>query len=190
MPKLKVYRTSTGFHDAYVAAPSQKAALKAWGSEHDLFARGVAEVITDPALAKEPLAKPGEVIKRLRGTTAEQIAALPRDRPRKKAARADQEEQPAPTRKPAARKAKPAPAPPPKPKPPPDRGKLDDAERALAEAEDRHRAETKVLAEEEAALVRRRRKLEKEQAAEVAKLEGDRDRAKADYERAVRKWRG
>lgn len=29
--KLKVYRTPIGFHDAYVAAPSQKAALKAWG---------------------------------------------------------------------------------------------------------------------------------------------------------------
>jgi ribonuclease D len=190
MPKLKVYRTSTGFHDAYVAAPSQKAALKAWGSEHDLFARGVAAVIDDPALAKEPLAHPGEVIKRLRGTTAEQIAALPRDRPRKKAARADQEEQPAPTRKPATRKEKLPPAPPPKPKPPPARGRLDDAERALAEAEGRHRVETKVLAQKEAALVRRHRKLEKEQAAEVAKLERDRDRAEADYERAMRKWRG
>jgi hypothetical protein len=50
--------------------------------------------------------------------------------------------------------------------------------------------ETKVLAEKEAALIRRRRKLEKEQAAEVAKLERDRDRAEADYERAMRKWRG
>jgi hypothetical protein len=96
------------------------------------------------------------VIKRLRGTTAEQIAALPPDRPRKKAARAEQEEQPAPTKKPATRKEKLPPAPPPKPKPPPDRGKLDDAERALAEAKGRHRVESKVLAEEEAALVRRR----------------------------------
>ena len=33
MPKLKVYRTPIGFHDAYVAAPSQKAALDAWGSD-------------------------------------------------------------------------------------------------------------------------------------------------------------
>jgi hypothetical protein len=98
MPKLKVYRTSTGFHDAYVAAHSQKAALKAWGSKHDLFARGVAEAVTDPVLAKEPLAHPGEVIKRLCGTTAEQISALPRDRPRKTAARAEQEEQPHPPR--------------------------------------------------------------------------------------------
>ena len=27
--KLKVFRTPTGFHDAYVAAPSRKAALEA-----------------------------------------------------------------------------------------------------------------------------------------------------------------
>lgn len=35
--RLKVYRTPIGFHDTYVAAPSQKAALAAWGSGHDLF---------------------------------------------------------------------------------------------------------------------------------------------------------
>jgi hypothetical protein len=73
--KLKVYRTAIGFYDAYVAAPSQKAALEAWGSEHNLFARGVAELVTDPALTKVPLASPGEVVKRLRGSAAEQIAA-------------------------------------------------------------------------------------------------------------------
>jgi hypothetical protein len=28
-PKLKVYRMAVGFHDAYVAAPSQKAAAAA-----------------------------------------------------------------------------------------------------------------------------------------------------------------
>ena len=30
--RLKVFRTSIGFHDAYVAAPSRKAALEAWGA--------------------------------------------------------------------------------------------------------------------------------------------------------------
>src|SRR5688500_8851109 len=129
MPKLKVYRTSTGFHDAYVAAPSQKAALKAWGSEHDLFARGVAGVVTDPVLTKEPLAKPGQIIKRLRGTAAEQIAALPPNKPRIRAPRLEREDAgPTPMKKPPARKAKPAS----KPKPRPDRSPLDDAERALA----------------------------------------------------------
>lgn len=76
--KLKVFRTPIGFHDAYVAAPSRKAALEAWGSDSDLFARGIAEPVTDPELAREPLQNPGQVIRRLRGTEAEQIAALPR----------------------------------------------------------------------------------------------------------------
>jgi hypothetical protein len=183
MPKLKVYRTSTGFHDAYVAAPSQKAALEAWGSEHDLFARGVAEVVTDAALTKEPLAHPGEVIKRLRGTTAEQIAALPPDRPRKPSKREEPEKaEPSPPKKRQSAKPKPAPR--------PARTALDDAERALAEAEARHRAEAKTIAEEEAALARRRRKLEKDQEVERARLERERDRAEADYQRAMRKWRG
>lgn len=187
MPKLKVYRTSTGFHDAYVAAPSQKAALKAWGSEHDLFARGVADVVTDPVLTKEPLAKPGQVIKRLRGTAAEQIAALPPDKPRKREALVEREDtESRPTRKPPTRKTTPAP----KPKPRPDRSPLDDAERALAEAENRHRAEAKALADEEAALNVRRHTLEKEHAAEAARLKRERNRTKADYERAMRKWRG
>jgi hypothetical protein len=185
MPKLKVYRTSTGFHDAYVAAPSQKTALEAWGSEHDLFARGVAEVVTEPALTREPLAHPGEVIERLRGTTAEQIAALPPDRPRKPSKRAEPkkaEQSPPKKRQPAKPKPKPAPR--------PDRSALDEAERALADAEARLRAQEKALAEEEAALARRRRKLEKDHAAEWARLERDRDRAEADYERAMRKWQG
>ena len=44
---LKVYRTPIGFHDAYVAAPSQKAALAAWGADANLFARGSAEQVTE-----------------------------------------------------------------------------------------------------------------------------------------------
>ena len=55
MAKLKVFRTPTGFHDAYVAAPSRKAALAAWGAEADLFARGTAEEVTD---ARQALVNP------------------------------------------------------------------------------------------------------------------------------------
>ena len=73
---LKVFRTPIGFHDAYVAAPTQKAALEAWGTDTNLFARGAAEQVTDPDLMTEPLERPGEVIKRLRATEAEQVAAL------------------------------------------------------------------------------------------------------------------
>ena len=61
--KLKVFRTPIGFHDAYVAAPSRKAALEAWGAGGNLFARGTAEEVTDPKLTAEPLRHPGEVIR-------------------------------------------------------------------------------------------------------------------------------
>ncbi len=61
--KLKVFRAPIGFHDVYVAAPSRKAALEARGSDHDLFARGMAEEVVDPELIREPLARPGEIIR-------------------------------------------------------------------------------------------------------------------------------
>jgi len=77
MAKIKVFRTPIGFHDAYVAAPSQKAALEAWGADANLFARGVAEVVTDPKLTKAPLERPGEIIRVSRGTADEHAAALP-----------------------------------------------------------------------------------------------------------------
>ena len=79
--KLKVFRTAIGFHDAYVAAPSQKAALEAWGSDGNLFATGAAERVDDPALAREPLAQPGVVIRRPRGTMARSIGPGQRSPP-------------------------------------------------------------------------------------------------------------
>jgi len=66
--RLKVFRTNAGFYDAYIAAPSRLAALAAWGAKGDLFAREAAEEITDPALTAEPLAHPGEVIRKPRGS--------------------------------------------------------------------------------------------------------------------------
>src|SRR5688572_11696904 len=74
--KLKVFRTPIGFHDAIVAAPSQKAALEAWGAESNLFAQGAAEQVEEPGLVEAALAAPGEVIRVLRGSRDEQIAAL------------------------------------------------------------------------------------------------------------------
>lgn len=160
--KLKVYRTPIGFHDAYVAAPSQKAALEAWGSDANLFARGVAEQVTDQALMKEPLAQPGKVIRKLRGTAEEQLAALP------KSARDPSKKKPA------------------RPKKPPSRAALEAAETALAEAEQRQRAEISALQAREAALARERRALEKRHDAESAKLAKARDRERGNYERALR----
>jgi hypothetical protein len=181
-PKLKVYRTPIGFHDAYVAAPSQKAALEAWGSDHDLFARGVAERVEDAELSREPLEKPGTVIRRSRGTTAEQIAALPADRPKRAS------EAPAEPATKTPKKAKRSP--PPKSRPKPDRSALDEARRAIAEAEARHRRERDDLAERQAELSRERRVSEKAQAAEIGTLQKQVDRAETAYESAMRTWRG
>lgn len=182
MAKLKVYRTPIGFHDAYVAAASQKAALQAWGSERDLFARGIAEVVTDPALTEEPLAQPGTVIKRSRGSAAEQIAALPETPARTPRARqADEADAPAP-------KAPPKPAP--KPAPKPDRHALDAADRALSEAEARHRSEDRALRAEEAQLAKRRRAMERAQQDERTALAEAQQAAADSYARAMRRWKG
>src|SRR3990170_4517223 len=117
--KLKVFRTATGFHDAYVAAPSRKAALAAWGADADLFARGVAEQVTDPKLTAGPLARAGEVIKVSRGDLSAQLRALGPRRKKTKAKTEGPEEEAEKPRKPA------------KPKPPPRRDKVDAAGAAL-----------------------------------------------------------
>ena len=191
MPRaLKVFRTPIGFHDAYVAAPTKKAALEAWGSTHDLFARGVAEIVTDPALTEEPLAAPGKVIKRSRGTTAEQIAALPTVERPDRAASGDEDE---PQRSTSAKaKAKTPAKPKVRPKPPPPRPSPDTLEAAEAELEAagrRHDDDTRTLAREQAALDRRRRDLERAQAAERAKLQEAVDRADTAYAAALKRWR-
>ncbi len=89
--KLKVFRTPIGFHDAYIAAPSQKAALEAWGADSNIFAQGIAEQVTDPKLMEEALANPGEVIKKVRGSADEHFAELDRAPARKKAAKASKD---------------------------------------------------------------------------------------------------
>jgi hypothetical protein len=164
--KLKVYRLPIGFHDAYVAAPSQKAAIEAWGSDKDVFTRKLAELVADPELTPEPLASPGKVIKRLRGTAAEQVAALGKDEA-------------------APKRTRPAP----KPKPRPRREKLEEAEQALEEAETRHEAEREEIAKREAELARERKALEKKQREERERLEARRDKAEAAYEESMRRWR-
>src|SRR6185437_7602663 len=97
--KLKVFRTPTGFHDAYVAAPSRKAALEAWGAATDLFARGSAEEVTDARLMAEPLKHPGQVIRVSRGDLKAQIKALG---PRRGAKRPSAKSAPAATKRRAA----------------------------------------------------------------------------------------
>jgi hypothetical protein len=177
--KLKVFRTPAGFHDAYVAAPSQKAALKAWGSDADLFARGVAEVVTDEALTAEPLAKPGIVIKRSRGSAEEQLAEASKQSAPSPRRTSKSTESPPPPAKPKRKR---------KPRPRPSREALNDAEAAIADAEERQRKEEKAISQRIATLTRQRDELRRKNETELAKLEQKRDKARAAYDLAVAKW--
>jgi colicin import membrane protein len=79
--KLKTYRTSLGFFELAIAAPSMKAALEAWGSKSNLFHQGFAKEARDPAIVAATMAKPGVVLKRAVGSndTFNENAKLPRD---------------------------------------------------------------------------------------------------------------
>lgn len=169
--KLKVFRTAAGFNDAYVAAPSRKAALEAWGAGADLFARGAAEEVTDKGLMAEPLARPGEVVMKSRGGLAEQLKALGPKKARAKA------KVPAEAAAPPRKRAR-----------PPSRGKLDKAETALAEAADRHAAEMRKLEDERQAIERKIEALQARQAREAAKLEQRERDAREAYRDALARW--
>ena len=174
--KLKVFRTPIGFHDAYVAAPSQKAALEAWGADSNIFAQGIAEQVTDPELMEEPLANPGKVIKRVRGSADEHFAALG-----KAASKGTPSPRPSPASRERGKKAK--------PKPKPKRDELDAAEEALAKAEKKQRKKLREIDDEIRALERRRRELQRKHEAERDALAEKRERARSAYERAVRTWK-
>jgi hypothetical protein len=168
--KLKVFRTPTGFHDAYVAAPSRKAALEAWGAATDLFARGSAEEITDARLMAEPLKHPGEVIRVSRGDLQAQLKALG---PRKAAGRPGAN--PAPDKK-TKRAA------------PPRRDNVDRAEAALAQARARQAREIAALDKEREAIERKLNAVKARQAKAISALEDRLDKAKAAYRAALDKW--
>lgn len=68
MARLKVFRAHLGFYDTVVAAPSQKAALEAWGAGRQEFAKGFASVTNDPIAVECALRSPGAVLKRPFGT--------------------------------------------------------------------------------------------------------------------------
>ena len=176
--KLKVFRTPIGFDDAYVAAPSQKAAIEAWGAAANLFARGTAEQVTDPRLMAEPLRHPGEVIRVSRGDFKAQLKALG---PRKKskarpgAGRTGAEQ---PKKKPA------------RPRPPPKRDRLDRAEAALAQARDRQRKERAVLEKQQETLERKLGAIKSRQEKEIARLERRLHDARDAYSSALEEWSG
>jgi hypothetical protein len=127
--KLKVFQAQFGFFDTVVAAPSQAAALRAWGIHQNLFADGRAQITDDPQAVEAALAHPETPLKRAVGSKdpfALEAANLPQvpDAPKKPAAKAP---------------AKAKPAPPPKPKV--DRTPLDAAEGALKQLDEQRKRE-------------------------------------------------
>ena len=130
MRKLKVFQAQFGFYDSIVAAASQAAALRAWGTHQNLFADSRARITTDEAAIKAALAHPEVPLRRAVGSNdAFQLepASLPKvpDAPKRAASK-------------LAAKA------PPKPKPPADRTALDAAEKALRDLDEgRKREEAK-----------------------------------------------
>jgi hypothetical protein len=117
--KLKVFQAQLGFYDTVVGAPSQAAALRAWGVHQNLFASRQASLTDDEAAIKAALAHPETPLKRAAGSKDpfDLQARLPDvpDAPKRKAA---------PKRPAKAPRA-------PHSAPPADRGQLDAAEAAL-----------------------------------------------------------
>jgi len=174
--KLKVYKTSIGFHDLAVAAPSMKAAAEAWGSDVDIFKRGFAGETDDPKVVKSTMAAPGIVLRRPVGSSGEfsEHSALPKGPERRPGAER-------PTRSEAAGKS----------------GKKAEDKESRAAARENERAAARAR---EAAVSREREQTarekekaaarEKEEAAarekERQRLERERQREEAERERARR----
>ena len=153
--KLKVFRTPIGFHDAYVAAPSRKAALAAWGAGTDLFSAKIAEEVKDAGEgATAALAKPGKVVR---------------------IGRHGGKESPSRPGRPKSRKVKPAPS----------RAAVDIAEAALARLEEKQSVERGKLRNEEAKLAKRRHALEAKHAKAREAAAAKRDAAEARYRKAM-----
>ena len=152
--KLKVFQAQFGFYDTVVAASSQAAALRAWGTRQNLFASGDARPTTDQAAIAAALEHPETPLSRAVGSNDPfqlEPANLPKvpDAPKRASA------------KPLA-KSKLAPA----PKPPADRSALDAAEAALHQLDDARKRE-------EADLRRRQAELDEAKAtAQAAYVDG------------------
>jgi hypothetical protein len=127
--RLKVFQAQLGFYDTVVAAPSQAAALRAWGIHQNLFADGLARTTDDPQAVEAALAHPETPLKRAVGSSDPFAleANLPKipEAPRKAQSAAAGKREP---------KAQPA-------RPPADRSALDAAEAALRELDERRKRE-------------------------------------------------
>ena len=170
--QLKVFSTAAGFVNAVVAAPSQKAALEAWGVRDNLFASGAATVVTDPDLIAQALATPGEIVRVPISTDAGFLAAAkPPPAAASAASKTNAPKASATSAPPAAQVPRPAPP------PPPDRSALTSAEKALHAAQTHQRETMAELDTERDAYERRRAEAEAELKQAVSAAERARDLA-------------
>jgi hypothetical protein len=138
--KLKVFQAQLGFFDTVVAAPSQAAALRAWGMHQNLFANGQARLTEDADAIEAALAHPETPLKRAVGSNDPfgLEATLPDvpDAPKRKA-----------SAKPTARAKPEAPK-----RPQADRSALNAAEAALKKLDEDRKDEEENLRREQDAL--------------------------------------
>ena len=127
--KLKVFESHLGFYDTVVAAPSQAAALRAWGVHQNLFADGLARITDDPDAVEAALAHPETPLRRAAGSSDpfSLEARLPKIPDAPKKARSAPAGKPEPKSRPS--------------KPPADRTALDAAEAALRDLEEERKRE-------------------------------------------------
>ena len=140
--KLKVFQAQFGFYDTVVAAPSQTAALRAWGTHQNLFSSGEAGITEDAAAVAAALEHPETPLRRAVGSNDAfelQPTSLPKapDAPKR-------------SRKATAKAAGRRPPPPARPRA--DRSTLDAAEAALRDLNERRKAQEAELAREQEAL--------------------------------------
>lgn len=149
--KLKVFQAQFGFYDSVVAAPSQAAALRAWGARQNLFKDGDARLTEDERAIEAALERPEIPLRRPVGSN-EPFSLKPRlprvqDLPDVAAALT------APKAAKSKAKASSAAPKPIRPKPPPpDRSAMDAAEAALQEIGSERKREEQGFEERRAAL--------------------------------------
>ena len=187
MPRaLKVFQTEIGFYELIVAAPSQAAALRAWGLHLNLFADGTARMATDERVIEAALAQPGVCLKR--GVGSRDAFSLNPGLPRlPELGPVDKNKSGKLPSTVSKSKHKPPPKTQPKPKPrpePPDRRALDAAEADLRRIDAERRIENEVfeqrlagMASEEEDLRRRRAAIEAEATAAKRRHEAVRSQA-------------
>jgi hypothetical protein len=79
--RLKVFQAQIGFYDTVVAAPSQAAALRAWGVHQNLFANGEARITDDAQAKAAAIAHPEVPLRRAVGS-ADPFALEPTSSPK------------------------------------------------------------------------------------------------------------